>query len=481
MCDISPSGSAISIACTTYPFDETTFSTTSGDGFLTAQKYRMTDLRLYGPSGDHVTHDLEPEGGAFTADGLYFLVNFQDNNGYAIFDVTLGKYIKMAGYDQATTTMDASDKDDMINIASGWGTASTPTWGLIMPDQIASFTVGGTYYFVTANEGDTRDGEDLIGISGDFEGEELRFKDFPAPTCTDGCDDSASGFGRLLTTPYMPSDYAVNACGMNNCHAWALELATGTSSMGAFNCTFYQADYGGKKDATGAAAHDDCDYATMVAMYVDSMDKTGTYAKRPDTGYFPTMNPRGETISSHSVPATSGLITQAFTFPGWFSGVTGVDASITGPESCRALCQAESTCDHWTYEFEWGYHECFLKATHSTGTHCQLCTLPHPTQPQRFATRLLAVLTRRRVPVLRRPSLHSALVGRRMGTLGGLLRSQSVHVAGADYHHSRHDVSARAWLAGWRNLDWRPLDDYLLVERRRDRPPGQGGRHGQRL
>ena len=227
MCDLTPSGSSLSFTCATYLPNSTTFvaaSTSSGHpGFLTAQQYRMLDMRLYGPSADHVEYDLEPEGGSFTDDGRYLLVNLQDNNGYMIFDTTVNAYVSMAGYGYKAMTMDASDRDDGIFIKSGWGTSSplTPSYGMFMPDQVASFTANGIYYFVTANEGDTRDGEDAIGISGDYEGEEIRFRDLAAPTCTNGCGTDAAGFGRLLTSTFQPSDYAVNSCGTNMCQVRA--------------------------------------------------------------------------------------------------------------------------------------------------------------------------------------------------------------------------------------------------------------------
>jgi hypothetical protein len=53
------------------------------------------DVRLYGPSATDIANDLEPEGGAFTADGKYFLTVMQDNNAYMMFDIEAGEYIFM--------------------------------------------------------------------------------------------------------------------------------------------------------------------------------------------------------------------------------------------------------------------------------------------------------------------------------------------------------------------------------------------------
>lgn len=357
MCDVTTA--PISFACTTYVPSAATFAPNM---FKSANEYRMLNLRLYGPSSYDVAYDLEPEGGDFTDDGAYFMVNLQDNNGYMMFDLATRKYLFMAGYGSKAMTMDASDKDNMINIKSTWGaTNPVPAYGLYMPDVATSFTAGGTYYFVTANEGDTRDGRDLIGRSGDFEGEEVKYKDIRSQlTCTD-CGVDAE-LGRLLTTSFMPADLAVNSCGSNTCESWQLEEAAGSS----FACIYYRQDYGGGND------HPDCGFATMLEMYVDSMDKTGTVPAAPASGSYPGMPTRGATFETGSgQPDTSVAVSAPFTFPGWFSGTTGVDASIDGPASCMAKCVATAACDHWTYEFEEGYHECFLKSTHATA-HCQL-------------------------------------------------------------------------------------------------------------
>ncbi len=259
-------------------------------------------------------------------------------------------------------TMDASDRDNMINIKSGWGTSApyTPSYGMYTPDVVKSFSVGSTHYLITANEGDTRDGEDLIGISGDFEGEEARSKDTPL-TCTNGCGDDEE-LGRVLTTTFMPSDYSANACGTQMCQAWQLNDASSSS----FEGVFFRADYGGRNDIYGDTAHPDCGYAPMLAMFVDSMNKTGQVAVRPDTGGFPWGGARAS--------STGRTIEEPFSFPGWFSGTTGADSSITGPASCLVACQAVTGADHWSYEFEDGYHECFCKGTHTDADHCSLYT-----------------------------------------------------------------------------------------------------------
>lgn len=84
---------------------------------------------------------------------------------------------------------DASNRDDAINIVNH------PTYGMFMPDAIASYNVNGVEYIVTANEGDSRDYD---GYS-----EEERVKDltlnteyFPEAEALQENED----LGRLKTT-----------------------------------------------------------------------------------------------------------------------------------------------------------------------------------------------------------------------------------------------------------------------------------------
>lgn len=362
--------------CTTYIPDASNFAAsfltaTKGPGDnavgLNAGVLRHHGVRLYGPNGDVLSLDLEPEGGAFTADGKFFLIVCQDNNAVLVFDTTAKKYVTITGLGMKTQKMDASDKDDKVNIKDKWGGAKAHA--LLQPDQVTSFTHGGKYYFMTANEGDTRDGEDMVGMSWQavhphdpcgekplpsceedykFEGEEIRMGDMP---CSDKAVCDKKELGRVLTTGYMPSDLAVHACGTNSCSAKEKERGL----KEGFTCVYENMDYGG-------GGH--CGYAKMLKMYVDSMD-------------------------AHPLWVKEG-VTDAFAWPGWYDGAKEVDpklnkgnadatkvscdkdeancvALVSGAEAsakyCQELCAKTDKCDHWTFEFEMGKYECFLKET----------------------------------------------------------------------------------------------------------------------
>ena len=83
-------------------------------------------------------------------------MSLQENNAFAVIDVENGSIIRIDAlgfkdHSVAGNAMDASNRDDAINIQN-W-----PTWGMYQPDAIATLTVDGQTYVLSANEGDARD------------------------------------------------------------------------------------------------------------------------------------------------------------------------------------------------------------------------------------------------------------------------------------------------------------------------------------
>jgi hypothetical protein len=101
-----------------------------------------------------VAQDLEPEYIAVSPDGQVAYVTCQENNAIVVIDIAKAKALDILplGYkDWSQSKLDASDKDDAINIQA-W-----PVFGMYEPDAIAAYDVAGITYLVTANEGDSRD------------------------------------------------------------------------------------------------------------------------------------------------------------------------------------------------------------------------------------------------------------------------------------------------------------------------------------
>ncbi|MCV2403483.1 choice-of-anchor I family protein [Marinomonas sp. C2222] len=126
-----------------------------------------SDLRIFGLNAS-VAQDLEPEYISVSEDSRYAYVSLQENNGIAKVDISKKSISAIwslgeKDYNQVGNELDISDKDKTLQL-NNW-----PVIGLYQPDSIASYTVSGTTYIVTANEGDSRDYD---GYS-----EEFRVKD----------------------------------------------------------------------------------------------------------------------------------------------------------------------------------------------------------------------------------------------------------------------------------------------------------------
>ena len=312
-----------SFNCSSFDFEEFNFVNGS---FVSPVVYRSLGVRLYGPDADYVALDVEPEHATFLKNGSVLLVSLQDNNAYAYLDLTLNppKYTWMQGYDLLPMALDASDKDNVISIKNTFGNDSTPVWGLAMPDIIDSFMIDGVEYVVTANEGDTRDGEDIIGIAvaddgTELEGEETRYGSLGDPSVTT-CDMCARDeeLGRMLTTTFTPSDFASNACGSNACDAKTMAAALNPG----FSCLYEILDYGRGGD--------------------DALFPCG-FAPNPVNAYV---------VSDPN-----------WVKPSWYTDNVTIDVNMTTPLNCQMACAKAEACDFFSFEFELGVGECLFKLT----------------------------------------------------------------------------------------------------------------------
>ena len=124
---------------------------------------RASGIRIYGP-GANAAQDIEPEYIAISSDGKKAYVTLQENNAIAIVDiasakVTSVKPLGVKNHHVAGFGFDASDEDGGTNTNSGTPAikiAPQPVKGMYLPDGIASFSVKGANYLITANEGDAR-------------------------------------------------------------------------------------------------------------------------------------------------------------------------------------------------------------------------------------------------------------------------------------------------------------------------------------
>jgi hypothetical protein len=132
-------------AVTTYDFQAANLA--SG---VSINGLRYNDLSA-GAVANRYRH-VEPE--FVTEANGKLIVSLQENNGLAEFDPASGQWTAIRSLGTITNTIDASDRD---------GAGGTPLAqvndliaGLPMPDTIATFTLNGNTYVITANEGDFR-------------------------------------------------------------------------------------------------------------------------------------------------------------------------------------------------------------------------------------------------------------------------------------------------------------------------------------
>jgi Choice-of-anchor I domain len=162
-----------------------------------ARMLKAAGVRIFGP-GATVAQDLEPEYIAVSSDSQKAWIALQENNAVAILNIPAGRIthilpLGFKSYSQPTTGLDASNKDEAINIATYAG-----LFGMYQPDAIAAFETFGKQYLITANEGDARDYD---GFSEEKRVKELALDPEAFPNAADLQLDEV--LGRLKVTDTM--------------------------------------------------------------------------------------------------------------------------------------------------------------------------------------------------------------------------------------------------------------------------------------
>ncbi|GCL50248.1 protein of unknown function DUF1555 [Microcystis aeruginosa NIES-3804] len=151
---INPNGSVSVIDLSTGVLNATvntaTFTSFNGQ----ENTLRNQGVRIF--PGQTVSQDVEPEYITVSDDGTTAWVSLQENNAVAVVDVANAQVTSIVplgakNFNAPGNGLDPSDRDGGVNI-NNW-----PVFGLYQPDTIATFTIAGQTYLITANEGDTRD------------------------------------------------------------------------------------------------------------------------------------------------------------------------------------------------------------------------------------------------------------------------------------------------------------------------------------
>ena len=123
---------------------------------------RAAGVRIFKNAGgtDAIpSRDFEPEYIAVSPDGTTAMVTLQEANALGVLDIataTFTSIVPLGKKDFSPMRLDFSDRDGPGGAALINPTVGNPVFGLYMPDAIASYSVGGQTYYVTANEGDDR-------------------------------------------------------------------------------------------------------------------------------------------------------------------------------------------------------------------------------------------------------------------------------------------------------------------------------------
>ena len=149
------------------------------------------------PEAVDFAHAVEPEYVAISNDSKTAFVTLQEMNAIAVVDLESRsiRSVKGLGYKDHSldrNALDASDKDNKVNIAS-----YDNLFGLYQPDTIVTYQVDDKTYLLTANEGDAGDGFHDV----DERVEDLTLDLTAFPDAANLQTDDA--LGRLKVVPYL--------------------------------------------------------------------------------------------------------------------------------------------------------------------------------------------------------------------------------------------------------------------------------------
>ncbi len=287
---------------------------------------RAAGVRIYGP-GANAAQDLEPESITVSADGRTAWATLQENNAIATIDIATAKVTAISSlgtkdHSLAGMGLDVSDEDGGTNTNTGTPAVKiiqAKVKGMYMPDGIASYSVAGKTYLITANEGEAR--ADWPGYS-----DETRVRTH----CTNGLDpavfpDAAnlildSNLGRLrITAAPNGGQTGKNAAGQCN------ELY----SFGARSFSIW--------DASLKRVYDSGDQMEQATKDLSNVKFNASHDNNDVDARSPAKGPEPETV----VVASFGIKTFAFVALERVGGVMVYDVST--PEASTFVTYFNAT------------------------------------------------------------------------------------------------------------------------------------------
>lgn len=263
---------------------------------------KANGLRVFGVNPT-VSKDVEPEYITVADDGLTAWVTLQENNAVATINLVTNQItaitpLGLKDHSLVGNTLDASDQFGAIFMGN-W-----PVKGMYMPDAIANYTVAGTTYLVTANEGDARDYNGLA--------EEVRVGSSAYtldPTVFPNADllKKNSNLGRLTVT--NASGDTDNDGDFDEIHVF------GTRSFSIWNTTTGQLVYDSGDDFEKITANDPTFGALFNASNDNNNLKNRSDNKGPEPEGITVAQINGATYAFITLERTGGLMTYDITNP----------------------------------------------------------------------------------------------------------------------------------------------------------------------
>ena len=263
---------------------------------------RTNNVRIYGVNAT-VSKDIEPEYITVAADGLTAWITLQENNALATIDLVNNQItnitpLGLKDHMISGNELDSSDQFGEIFMSS-W-----PVKGMYMPDAIANYTVNGTTYLVTANEGDARDynglSEETRISSGSYV---LDATAFPNASFL----KNSKNLGRLTVT---------NATGDTDNDGDFDEIHVfGTRSFSIWNATTGQLVYDSGSDFERITAADPVFGALFNVSNDNNNLKNRSDNKGPEPEGITVAEINGATYAFITLERTGGLMTYDITNP----------------------------------------------------------------------------------------------------------------------------------------------------------------------
>ena len=187
---------------------------------------RPTSVRI-GIAGNDFSRDAEPEYVSITADSRKAYVTLQENNAVVIVDLPTARIDRIIdlGFKNHGLARNALAPSDKVSATAAFKLKSYANlFGIYMPDAIASFSIGNTPYFITANEGDDRD--DFLA-----KGETSRVKELKLDT------KAFPNAAALQTDAELGRLTVINTLGLNSSSQYEKLYALGGRSFSIHNAT----------------------------------------------------------------------------------------------------------------------------------------------------------------------------------------------------------------------------------------------------